>query len=783
MALTSRRRGALAALVTLLGLAGSAVPASATQAFELERVAGADRYATASALAANAFPTATDAVIARGDGTAQQFADALAGSYLAGAEDAPLLLTRRDTLPSSTAARLQALGVQTVHLLGGTAAVSTAVEQQLDATFDVVRVQGSDRYATAAEIATSQPATGIGTVGGKRTVFLATGLDAADALAAGPASFAKRLPILLTQPNTLPQATLAALDELDITHVVILGGTAAVSNVVQATVIATGATAQRVAGINRYATATELADFAATSLAPWSNTAVDLANGLNPADALAGGPAAGNVNRSILLTAPTTLPSQTADWLAESSSTLTSGRIFGGTAAVSDAVVTAAETAGKGTATSGTVVSVDAANDRYRYVAQGATTATTVTYATGDTFSVDGQAATLGGFEASLSPADLVTVSGTTPKTHALTNQAPPTSGTIGNVDTSDDQYEIVHPVTGDTLNGGRTYGEANAFFVDGASRTQAQFEADLNEGDTVAVSGAEVRLTNVDVTGTANTITKPATPFQSTTQFKIGGLGDVATAGSGETGETDGNDDRFAANGGIGATDVFVVDGVTDRTWDQFNDALSQGDTVTYRRVGGIETFTLVNSAPAPLSGQAVDDLAASGGLGDDANDGGSFTLATASGPTAVTYAAGGTWVVNGAVATEADFEAAYSAGDAVSYRAADAGSGTAQRLELTDADLRGAVAQVNTGDTPTPPPGSRPANSYAVVAGDGSTVLATVVYDADDAYLLNGNAVNQTTFEAELDAIAAGTRSGTVQVVVAGTVQQHRLTTAAAG
>ena len=573
-------------------------------------------------------------MIARGDGTAQQFADALSGSYLAGSVGggAPLLLTRQGSLPTETKTRLQALGVTTVHILGGTGAVSQAVQDELDDDFTVNRVQGTDRYDTAAKIAASQPAASIGQVGGKRTVFLATGLNAADALAAGPVSFSKKLPILLTQSNALPATTKSALTSLGITNVIILGGSSAVSQAVEDDVESTGATTSRVQGTDRYDTASKLADFALASLAPWSNTVVDLANGINPADALAGGPAAGRVSRSILLTTAGSLPTPTSAWLSKTSGTLTGGRVYGGTAAVSDSVVAAAEAAGKGTGTAaaGQVASVDAGNDRYTYVANGASTATTVTYAATDTFTVDGAAATLGGFEAALSRADGITVTtGATSKTHALTNAGAPTGGTVGNVDVSQNELDIVSPVTGDWLRQDITYASGSTFRIGGATATEAQFEANINEGDTIAITGTEFALTNADVVGSANAIEKPVL-LGTTTRLKIGGLGDDPAAGAVDAADTTGQDDKYEASGAPGTTDTFTVDGAT-ATYAQFNTALTTGDQVTYRRIGAGEVFVLVNQAPTTSTGTAAGTLNADGNPATaNGSDGGSFTLAT---------------------------------------------------------------------------------------------------------------------------------------------------------
>src|SRR5947209_14528992 len=102
-------RLAAAALVATLGATGLAFHASANATFQLARVAGTDRYDTASAIAANGFASgAPSVVIARGD----QFPDALAGAYVAGVVGGPVLLTDSTSLSKATKDRLASLGAK-----------------------------------------------------------------------------------------------------------------------------------------------------------------------------------------------------------------------------------------------------------------------------------------------------------------------------------------------------------------------------------------------------------------------------------------------------------------------------------------------------------------------------------------------------------------------------------------------------------------------------------------------------------------------------------------------
>ena len=346
-----KTRVLLCGLVGVAALPLAATAAGATAAVDVERLAGPDRHATAAAVAVAAFPDgATDAVLARGD----SFPDALAGSYLAGVVGGPVLLTAGDQLSDDASDALADLQVDTVHILGGTGAVSAAVASELGKDgYTVDRVAGSTRYATAAEIAGRGEAAG--ELDGDRTAIVASGEGFPDALAAGPLAASAGFPILLSQTLSLAPETASALIELDIEHVLVLGGTAAISDDVVADIAATGASTERLAGENRAATATKIADFAIERLT-WPGAAAGLARGDAFPDGLAAGPLGGMQRAPILLTDPTALSAETGTWLTEHADTIAAITVFGGDAAVSDDALDAARLAAGGTASGFAVV-------------------------------------------------------------------------------------------------------------------------------------------------------------------------------------------------------------------------------------------------------------------------------------------------------------------------------------------------------------------------------------------------------------------------------------------
>lgn len=339
-----RRHLLSAAAIATTAVLGSAGVAFATADVSHERYSGDDRYHTSALVADDTFTTATVAIIANGE----KFPDALAASFVAGALDAPIILTGPDTLSSHALNALRAVDAEGALIVGGPAAISTNVQAQLEAELGggVSRVGGDDRYETARLIAESIPEEAIGSINPAegRTAFVATGEVAADALSAGGAAYAGVMPMLLTTPGALHSETKLALTNLEIGNVVLLGGEQAVSAAVKTEMEGMGIAVTRLGGANRSATAASVADLAISELG-FSTTHVNLVRGDHFPDALSSSPHAGEELAVTLLTeSSTVLGEATRAWLAENQ-TVSSLEVFGGTLAISDAVVSAAKTA------------------------------------------------------------------------------------------------------------------------------------------------------------------------------------------------------------------------------------------------------------------------------------------------------------------------------------------------------------------------------------------------------------------------------------------------------
>ncbi|MEW1956570.1 cell wall-binding repeat-containing protein [Kineococcus sp. NPDC059986] len=332
-------------LVATSVLGVGVVPAQAAAGFDpgASRVAGVDRYDTAARAAVGVHGART-VVVANGETNG---IDALGAAYLAGVVDGPVLLTRRDDVPATTARALAALDPETVLVLGSEASVAPATYDALTAGRAGQRIYGPDRYATAAAVAAFARATelrrGLTPVS---TVLLARGdvaVDevAADALALSPVAFAGRVPVLLTGTDDLPAATATALRNLRPDAVVVAGDEHAVSSAVleQVGQVAGVAAPQRLAGTDRTATAVAVADSNLAAAAGLTAKGAGFANGTR-VDALVAGPVLGRQGLPLLLSeSRTSMGAATTGWVLTHQDTLTIGLAFGDSEALTDAVL------------------------------------------------------------------------------------------------------------------------------------------------------------------------------------------------------------------------------------------------------------------------------------------------------------------------------------------------------------------------------------------------------------------------------------------------------------
>lgn len=151
------------------------------------------------------------------------------------------------------------------------------------------RTAGTNRYATATQISQFWETASV--------VYIATGANFPDALGGGPAAAVEGAPILLVETNSIPTTTATELTRLHPSRIVVLGGTAAISDAVRAQLGAYAGTVDRVAGVNRYATAAAVSEYAFGGTEP----KVYVASGRAFADPIIAGAAAALAGAPLLL--------------------------------------------------------------------------------------------------------------------------------------------------------------------------------------------------------------------------------------------------------------------------------------------------------------------------------------------------------------------------------------------------------------------------------------------------------------------------------------------------
>lgn len=268
------------AITALLATVAQPVNALVTDP-EIRRISGSSVYEIAAKVAGITCDSKTGShSIALASG--ENWPDALAGSAL----DRPLLLTTKAFLPAPTRAYLDPCRDHPeakVIILGGEAAVSAAVELDLRGMgFRVDRIAGADRYETARRVAQVFAPDELA------TVYLASGRNYADAVAAAP-SVSRSTPLILTAPGSLHAQTRQFLtaEDRSIRGVTILGGKSAVSEAVEGEIRALGLLTRRIAGADRYETAALIAreSFGVPGCHPVRDVAI--ASGTSPYGGLA----------------------------------------------------------------------------------------------------------------------------------------------------------------------------------------------------------------------------------------------------------------------------------------------------------------------------------------------------------------------------------------------------------------------------------------------------------------------------------------------------------------
>jgi len=244
----------------------------------------------------------------------------------------------------------------TIHIVGGPGSVPDARFTEISAavvaankpapTKDRIALVGN-RYTLAQDIANrmktviaSNPA-----LGKSDFVLVANGADATkffDPLALAPIAAANGAPILLVSATSVPAATSQAIANFGATKIYVGGGAGTVQDKVL-TALGPKTKVERIWGANRYTNAIAIANKAITMGWLYDDGGVGVASTIT--DAQLGGLLTGNEAAPLLITAPTSMNTDTRNWLIQKKAKLTHTYVVGSTSAISASTLSAINTA------------------------------------------------------------------------------------------------------------------------------------------------------------------------------------------------------------------------------------------------------------------------------------------------------------------------------------------------------------------------------------------------------------------------------------------------------
>ena len=257
----------------------------------VERIGGANRYETCANISRKSFKNSDVAILASG----QNVQDALASGGIAAKLKAPLLLTKKDSLPNVVMDELKRLNVKKVIFVGGEATISKSLENQLANNFKVERISGKDRYQTSIKLAEEL------NKASKLENIIVNG-NTVDALAAGAIAAKLNRSIILTNGKNLPEGSKSIVDSNSSKNIII-GGSSSMN--------IEGLKGDRIAGADRYETSTKIAE----KYYQGNSDKVLLANGMNYIDALSAINLVLNKKAPVLLTRAGMLDSSVSKYL------------------------------------------------------------------------------------------------------------------------------------------------------------------------------------------------------------------------------------------------------------------------------------------------------------------------------------------------------------------------------------------------------------------------------------------------------------------------------------
>lgn len=204
---------------------------------KIERIYGSNRYETAAEVARRLVEQKGSRPEKAFLVSGENYPDALSTAAYSASATAPVLLSKKNSIPEATKTALKELEVNTVVIVGGEGALSAKVKaalkelnEEMNEEMVVKRVAGEERYKTSLAMAEKYLPEET------KQLFIATGDDFPDGLAGSVLSAKKESGILLVPggEQELPGELESYIYEKGINNLVIYGGTSAVSEEIAA---------------------------------------------------------------------------------------------------------------------------------------------------------------------------------------------------------------------------------------------------------------------------------------------------------------------------------------------------------------------------------------------------------------------------------------------------------------------------------------------------------------------------------------------------------------------
>ena len=263
---------------------------------KIQRLSGDNRYETSVEVSEKNFKSADTVVLASG----QNIADALVASSYADIEEAPILLTNKNSISDEVLDEIDRLKADKVVIVGGQSSISSSVESRLKKEdIKVTRISGSDRFDTSDKL--SQEVSRLSKKSSQ--AILVNGYKNIDALSVSSLATKEELPILLNGRNALNMSVKNRLKQMNVNKVYIIGGNNSISSDVEKELKRMQISVVRLSGTDRYETSANIAKYAYKDF----DEAI-IASGENPVDALAASTLTGKKEAPILLTNRNKIP-------------------------------------------------------------------------------------------------------------------------------------------------------------------------------------------------------------------------------------------------------------------------------------------------------------------------------------------------------------------------------------------------------------------------------------------------------------------------------------------